>query len=156
MPQPVTWVERGKRLYRRAIAAQKKKILQLRSERDQLAVLQRDVDAAQSAYDAVTRRFNQTSLESQLTQTNVSVLNPAVEPSAPSSPNFKKNMALTVLLGLMLSGGVAFLLELINRRVRSADDLAQMLQLPVLAIIEGPRKRSRLLFWRRPPLLTLK
>jgi len=139
-----------------AIAAQKAKILQLRSERDQLAVLQRDVDAAQSAYEGVTRRFNQTSLESQLTQTNVSVLNPAVEPTEPSSPNFKKNMSITVLLGLLLGGGAAFLLELLDRRVRSADDLAEMLQLPVLAIITPPRKPGRLLFWRRPPALALK
>ena len=139
-----------------AIAAQKAKILQLRSERDQLAVLQRDVDAAQSAYEGVTRRFNQTSLESQLTQTNVSVLNPAVEPTEPSSPNFKKNMSITVLLGLLLGGGAAFLLELLDRRVRSADDLAEMLQLPVLAVITPPRKPGRLLFWRRPPALALK
>ncbi len=139
-----------------AIAAQKKKILQLRTERDQLAVLQRDVDAAQAAYEGVTRRFNQTNLESQLTQTNVSVLNPAVEPTEPSSPNFKKNMAITVLLGLLLGGGAAFLLELLDRRVRSADDLTEMLQLPVLAVIERPRKPGRLLFWRRPPMLALK
>lgn len=139
-----------------AIAEQKKKILQLRSERDQLAVLQRDVDAAQTAYEGITRRFNQTNLESQLTQTNVSVLNPAVEPTEPSSPNFKKNMAITVLLALLLGSGAAFLLEMLDRRVRSADDLAEMLQLPVLAIIERPSKPSRLLFWRRPPMLALK
>jgi len=139
-----------------AIAAQKKKILQLRTERDQLAVLQRDVDAAQAAYDSVTRRFNQTSLESQLTQTNVSVLNPAVEPLLPSSPNIKKNMAITVVLGLLLGCGAAFLLELVDRRVRSPDDLADMLQLPVLAVFEKPRKPTLLLRWRRPLALTFK
>lgn len=136
-----------------AIAAQKKKILQLRSERDQLAVLQRDVDAAQSAYEGVTRRYNQTNLESQITQTNVSVLNPAVEPTEPSSPNLKKNMAITLVLGLLLGGGAAFALEFLDRRVRSAEDLAAMLQVPVLAVIDRPRKPVRLLPWRRPQLL---
>ncbi len=139
-----------------AIATQKAKILQLRSERDQLAVLQRDVDAAQASYDGVTRRYNQTNLESQLTQTNVSVLNPAVEPTEPSSPNIKKNMAITVLLGLLLGVGAAFLLEMLDRRVRSADDLAVMLQLPVLAVIEGTRKTKKRLLWRRPTALALK
>jgi len=139
-----------------AINAQKKKILQLRSERDQLAVLQRDVDAAQASYDSVTRRFNQTNLESQLTQTNVSVLNPAVEPTEPSSPNFKKNITVTLALGLILGGGIAFLLEFLDRRVRSADDLAQMLQFPVLAVIERPKKRHRLLRLRNLPRLALK
>ena len=60
-----------------AIEVQKKKVLELRSVRDQLAVLQRDVDAAQNAYDAVTKRLNQATLESQVTQANVSVLTPA-------------------------------------------------------------------------------
>lgn len=139
-----------------AINAQKKKILQIRSERDQLAVLQRDVDAAQASYDSVTRRFNQTNLESQVTQTNVSVLNPAVEPTDPSSPNFKKNMAITLALGLLLGTGSAFLLEFLDRRVRSADDLADMLQIPVLAVIERPSKPRRLMLGRRIPLLGLK
>ena len=141
-----------------ALDAQKKKILQLRSERDQLAVLQRDVDAAQASYDSVTRRFTQTNLESQLTQTNVSVLNPAVEPTEPSSPNFKKNIAVTLALGLALGCGIAFLLEFLDRRVRSADDLAQMLQFPVLAVIEPPKKPRRLLLQLRRviPRLALK
>jgi hypothetical protein len=142
-----------------AINAQKKKILQLRSERDQLAVLQRDVDAAQASYDSVTRRFNQTNLESQLTQTNVSVLNPAVEPTEPSSPNFKKNIVITLGLALLLGGGAAFLLEMLDRRIRSADDLTEMLQFPVLAVIEPPphkQGRLKLLYQRHLPRLALK
>lgn len=139
-----------------AIATQKKKILELRSERDQLAVLQRDVDAAQASYDSVTKRFNQTNLESQLTQTNVSVLNPAVEPTEPSSPNFKKNIAITFMLGMLLPLGVVFAIEMLDRRIRSANDLEEMLQLPVLATIEAPKKKNRLLPWRQPRLIPLK
>lgn len=135
-----------------AIAAQKKKLLELKSGRDQLAVLQRDVDAAQNAYDGVIKRYNQTSLESQVTQTNVSVLNPAVEPPEPASPNIRKNMAASVLLGLLLGGGAAFLLELLDRRIRSAGDLAEMLQVPVLAVLERPRSPSRLLGFARQTL----
>lgn len=132
---------------RAAIAAQKKKLLSLRDERDQLAVLQRDVIAAQAAYEAVTRRYNQTSLESQITQTNVSVLNSAIAPLEPSSPNVPKILAMAIFFGFLLGGGAAFLWEMIDRRVRSAGDLAEMLQLPVLAVIEPPR-RPMLAFWR--------
>lgn len=129
---------------RAAIAAQKKRVLELKSERDQLAVLQRDVDAAKSAYDNVIRRYNQTSLESQVTQTNVSVLNSAIKPQEPSSPKFRKNMAVSVLLGILLGGGAAFLLELLDRRIRSVQDLEDMLQVPVLAVLSPPRQQNRL------------
>lgn len=134
---------------RAAIAAQKKKLLELRSERDQLAVLQRDVDAAQGAYESVSKRYIQTNLESQITQTNVSVLNPAIEPFQPSSPNIPRNMAIAFLAGILLGVAAAFLREMLDRRIRSAEDLADMLQLPVLAVIERPRQPRRIPFLRR-------
>ena len=124
---------------RAAIAVQRKKLLSLKDDRDQLAVLQRDVAAAQNTYESVIRRYNQTNLESQITQTNVSVLNPAVAPLEPASPNVPKIAAMTVFFGLLLGGAAAFLRELTDRRIRSAGDLAEMLQVPVLAVIESRR-----------------
>lgn len=135
---------------RAAIEAQKKKLLKLGSERDQLAVLQRDVDAAQQAYDAVTTRYNQTSLESQATQANVSVLTPAVPPVTPSFPKpLPQMVVLGILLGAILGLGAAFLIEMVDRRIRSAEDLAEMLQLPVLGVVQHARRPRRP---RRPAL----
>lgn len=128
-----------------AIAAQKRKILELRGDYDQLAVLQRDVDAAQNAYQGVTQRYNQTSLESQITQANVSVLNSASEPSAPSSPNIPRNILISVLAGVFLGAGFAVLLEMLDRRVRSVNDLSAMLSVPVLGSIGHPKSPGRLL-----------
>lgn len=137
-----------------AIEGQKKKLLQMRSERDQLAVLQRDVDAAKNAYDAVSNRYTQASLESQATQTNVYLLTPAVEPLEPSSPKVLRLSLMAVVLGFVAGLGAAFGLEFTDRRVRSADDLAQMLQLPVLSVVPtlSAKRRRALAFWRRPAL----
>jgi len=141
-----------------AIQAQKKKLLQLKSERDQLAVLVRDVEAAKKAYDAVANRYNQTNLESQATQSNIAVLAPGVEPLEPSFPKPLRIMILMAVgLGIMLGLGAAFGLEMIDRRVRSADDLADMLPMPVLGVIEvGGRSIAGLLTWRRAPALPAK
>ena len=138
-----------------AIEAQKKKLLELKHQRDELAVLMRDVDAAQKAYEAVSQRFNQTSLESQSTQTNVSVLTPAAEPNEPSSPKLVLNMMLSVFAGTLLGVGMALALELLDQRIRSTDDLIEVLQIPVLGVIQKqPRGGSNLLrFWRRKPAL---
>ena len=62
------------------IDQQKKQLLALRSDRDQIAVYQRDVDAAQRAYDAVSQRLGQLNLEGQNNQANTRLLSPAVEP----------------------------------------------------------------------------
>lgn len=128
---------------RAAIEAQRNKLLELRSARDQLAVLQRDVDAAQRIYDTVMQRFNQTSLESHATLTNVSVFAAASEPAAPNFPKPLRTMLLlSVLLGLALGAGAALLLETFDPRIRSADDLADMLQMPVLAVVERGKRAS--------------
>ncbi|MFZ1910143.1 MAG: chain length determinant protein EpsF [Burkholderiales bacterium] len=140
-----------------AIAAQKKKVLRLKGERDELAVLQRDVDAAQSAYDAVTKRFNQASLESQATRANISVLNPATTPLEPAFPKPLRTMVLLALsLGVALGIGAAYALEYFDRRIRTADDLAEMLQLPVLGVIPGKRDGARRALGRSRPALALR
>lgn len=138
---------------RAAIAAQKKLLLKLKQRRPELAVLARDVDAAQKAHDAVSQRFNQTNLESQSTQTNVTVLTPAAEPIEPSFPKILLNTSIAIFLGTMLGVGAAFMFEILDRRIRSVDDLAEMLQLPVLGMIPRDRKRGRLALEHRKTAL---
>jgi len=141
---------------RTAIEAQKKKLLELKHARDEVAVLMRDVDAAQKAYEAVSQRFNQTSLESQSTQSNVAVLTPAAEPTEPSSPKLVLNMMFSVFVGTLLSIGMALMLEMLDRRIRSADDLAETLRLPVLGVIQKQQRGApkRLAYWRNKAALT--
>ena len=139
-----------------AIEAQKKKLLELKHHRDEVAVLMRDVDAAHKAYEAVSQRFNQTSLESQSTQTNVSVLTPAAEPTEPSLPKPLLNTLVSVFVGTLLGVGAALVLEMFDQRIRSVDDLGGMLQLPILGVIEKQQRRGpiRLAFWSRKSALT--
>lgn len=139
-----------------AIEAQKKKLLELRRDRDQQAVLQRDVEAAQNAYSAVSARYTQTSLESQTKQTNVSVLSAAVAPLRPSSPNQLRWGAMAVFFGSLLALGAALGRELLDRRLRSTDDVAGMLQMPVLGVLKAvPVRRARQLAGQ-PRLLPMK
>jgi succinoglycan biosynthesis transport protein ExoP len=133
-----------------AIEAQKKKLLDMKKERDQIAVLARDVETAKRAYDAVTNRYNQANLESQVTRANVSVLAPAIEPLEPVFPKpLAKMLLMAAGLGLFLGGAAALGLEMIDRRIRSAHDLEEMLQLPVLAVIERRSRPGRLVFRSR-------
>ncbi|PKO33204.1 MAG: chain length determinant protein EpsF [Betaproteobacteria bacterium HGW-Betaproteobacteria-7] len=123
---------------RGALDTQKQKVLELRAQRDGVAVLQRDVEQAQRDYDMVTQRLVQTGLESQMPQTNVAMLTVASEPSSPASPKVALNTALSVVFGTLLGIGLALLLEHLNRRLRSGRDLSEVLAIPVLAVL--PRK----------------
>ncbi len=131
-----------------AIAAQTKKVLDLRKGRDEISVLVREVETAKRAYEAVTSRLTQTSLESQATRTNISVLTPAVEPLEPSFPKSRRiNFLISLALGILLAGATIVGLEFFDLRIRTAEDLAEMLQLPVLAVI-GSERRTRALAFR--------
>ncbi len=130
---------------RASLETQRTKLLQMKGMRDEGAVLARDVESAQRAYDAVVGRLNQSTLESTATLSNVSVLTPATPPQLPSSPQLGKAAGASVLVGLMLGLGLAFGIELLDRRVRTKDDVsAAMGGLAVLGVLPKPAGRKLL------------
>jgi chain length determinant protein EpsF len=118
-----------------SLAKQKIKVLELKRQRDDISVLVRGVENAQRSYDDVLMRANQASLESQINQTNVILFNEAIEPLRPSSPKVKQNLAVAVIAGMFLGLALALLFEMSDRRVRSEEDLAKILGLPVLGAL---------------------
>jgi chain length determinant protein EpsF len=134
---------------RNALAAQKSRVLSLKQQRDEASVLVREVENAQRIYDSALQRFNQSALESQNTQTDVVILNPAVPPLEASSPKVLLNTILAIFLGGLLGIGLAFLMEMIDRRVRSSEDLATALDIPVLGEIAKFKKSRVWLPFRR-------
>jgi len=124
-----------------ALEAQREKLLRMKAVRDEGMVLQRDVENAQRTYDAVQARLAQSSLESQTTQSNVHVLTQAVPPLEESSPNLLLNTVLALFLGGILAVGTAVVMELVDRRVRSVDDVIALLDLPVLGVLPKPGAR---------------
>jgi succinoglycan biosynthesis transport protein ExoP len=125
---------------RASLDVQRAKVLKLKEVRDEVNVLIRDVESAQRAYDGVQARSNLSSLESFTTQTNLVVISPANEPTRPSSPRVSLNSLLAVFVGTLLATGVALLLELLDRRVRTPDDMAGALQLALLGVLPKPAK----------------
>jgi polysaccharide biosynthesis transport protein len=104
----------------------------MRDARVDLAVMSRDVENAQRTYDAALARYLTTKIEGRAQTSSVAVLTPAVEPLTPKSPNVPLIVGLAVVLGLMFAAGVVFLLEMLDRRVRSRVDLESRLAVPSL------------------------
>lgn len=127
-----------------ALEAQRDKVLQLNKQRTELNVLRRELEAAQRSFETVSQRLAQTLLESQSAQTNVSVLNLATPPVDPFKPRVAVNVLASLLVGTLLGLGVALVLELGNRRVRSIEDLLLAVDVPVLAHVGAATGRARL------------
>lgn len=135
-------IERREAEVRAALDAQRDKVLTLNRARDELSVLVKETESAQRAYDATMQRFNQTSIEGQSNQTDVAVLNTAVAPREASSPRLILNVLVSLFLGSFLGLGFALLAEILDRRIRSANLLADETGVPVLAVFGPSAKRD--------------
>ncbi|MGH8770290.1 MAG: Wzz/FepE/Etk N-terminal domain-containing protein [Burkholderiales bacterium] len=122
---------------------QRSRVLEMKKQRSQAALLKNNLDNAQKAYDTAMQRFTQTRMESQVKQTNLSVIKSAVQPREPSSPDLPLNLAVAFFGGTVLAIGLALWREVANRTVRSADDLRLTLGLPVLGVLAGPSGMRR-------------
>lgn len=125
-----------------AFAKQKAKVLELKQQREEATLLARDVENAQRIYDSALQRYGQSRMEAQSTQTDIAVLNPAIAPVQASKPRVVLNILLAVFAGALLGVALGFAIELLDRRVRSGQDIAISLGIPVLAEVS---RSSRLL-----------
>lgn len=73
----------------------------------------------------------------------------AVLPSSPTSPNTKLNVALGLLVGLALGVGYAVLRNVLDKRIRSSEQVERELELPVIGTLPLDQKlrtdKSRLI-----------
>jgi succinoglycan biosynthesis transport protein ExoP len=127
---------------RASVDEQRNKLLRLKGQRDESAVLLRDVENAQRAYDMVVSRATQSGVESQATQTNVSVLKQATPPPRPSSPRLRLTLLVAVFIGMLLATCVVLLREHFDRRLRTTGDVTQGLRQPLLGALPA-NSRSR-------------
>jgi chain length determinant protein EpsF len=114
---------------------QQDRIMKARESRVDMAVLSRDLENAQRAYDGALSRAIAVKVDSKVRQTNLAMLTPAVEPLKPAVPKVGLISALSVLIGVLLAAGMVYVLELLDRRVRSRTDLESRLAVPSLGIL---------------------
>lgn len=133
------------------IEQQKRQVLAMRSQRDEMSVLQRDVEAAQRIYDGASNRASQLALEGQSKQAGVRVLNLASEAPDTSGRKLYIRLAASLAGALLLGVGTAVALEMFRRRVRHAEDLEHLGVAPLLGVLDASPKPRPAYRWIRVP-----
>lgn len=110
-------------------------LAKLPSKEQGMARVMRDAIVAQEIYSMLAKRFEEARISEVMQPTDAQVVNPAVEPDRPIRPRKALNVAIAALLGLFAGVGAAFALEFMNRTIRTADDVKEYLDLPVLGAI---------------------
>lgn len=117
------------------LAEQKELVLQLNRHKNELALLQQEVDNAQSAYDSALARSAQTHLESQISTTDIAVLNPAIPPTNPTPSKLAMMLILALAGGALAGIAIVLVWEWLDQRIRTNADIESELGLPLLTCI---------------------
>ena len=99
-----------------------------------VSVQNTDAALASNVANSVAKVFSEDITE-LMNVDNVKVLSVSGIPTAPVSPNILLNTAIAAVIGFLLAVGLAFLREVLDRRIRTEEQVQQILDLPVLGSI---------------------
>jgi len=128
----------------------------------QYSLLKQEVDQSRQIYSDLMKRRDEARLSSQLRDSPVAILDRAELPKTPVKPKPLQNIFMALVLGPVVSIGVALLADFLNRGVRTPQDAMRYLRLPVLTVVPratGAKKRRKLPSGQegeRPQLITLR
>ena len=66
---------------------------------------------------------------------HVNIIDPAIVPTTPSSPNKVRNLEIGLILGILIGIGIVFLIEYLDTTVKSIEDVEQLTGFTLLGII---------------------
>jgi non-specific protein-tyrosine kinase len=79
--------------------------------------------------------LDQLRVDAALRTGGAAVIKSATEPAGPIEPTPLKTTTLAAVVGLLIGLGAAFLLDYLDDKVRSEDDVERLVQRPVLAVV---------------------
>lgn len=98
-------------------------------------ILKRNVDSNQNLYDLMLSRIKESNILQTSDTSNIRVVEKALVPVRPVSPNKKRNLLLGAVLGIFGGIGLAFFFEYMDQTVRTEEDITSHFKLPVLSVI---------------------
>jgi polysaccharide biosynthesis transport protein len=110
-----------------------------------LTNLQVEISTRRQLLDELLRKQSETEVavrQQDNRESNIRVVDRALVPGSPFRPSLKNNLTTGLLAGLLLGVGLVFLLDFLDRSLKSAEELEQLLGLPVLAVIPDVSDRG--------------
>jgi capsular exopolysaccharide synthesis family protein len=119
----------------RAVQAQKGETQKLSERSIEYGVLLREVEKNRELYENLLKKMKETSVETELGTTNISVIDPAEVPRVPFKPRKTQNVGLSIIVGLFCAVGLAFFLEYLDNTVKTPEDIEKYMETPCIALI---------------------
>lgn len=107
----------------------------LTAQEAQARALDVERQSSEELHATVLKRMNEAGLATALDTSNIRVVEPAIVPHRPLYPRTRLIMIISLIAGLGLGVGAAFVVEYLDDRVRSPEDVERALGVPVLGIV---------------------
>jgi succinoglycan biosynthesis transport protein ExoP len=95
----------------------------------------RELDAALQVLQSLLARNKETDVTQELKSSNIRIVDAAVVPRGPIRPQKKRDVGFGLLLGAVLSVGLAFFLDYLDNTLKTPDDVRNHLGVPLLGVI---------------------
>lgn len=127
---------RTEELRQTVIALQKKSV--------EHGILKREVDTNRNLHNSLLQRMRELDVASGVAADTVLVVETAQIPEQPAGPGGLRLVLLSLVLGMGGSFCLAYVLELIDDRIRTPEDVEDLAGLPLLGVIPTVTSRSQL------------
>jgi capsular exopolysaccharide synthesis family protein len=107
-------------------------------EQDRLVqynLLAREADTNRTVYEGLLQRYKELNAAAGISASNIAIIDSAIPPILPSSPNLLRNLALALLAGVVVSGAFIYLRMQFDDAVRVPEDVAGKFNMPLLGVI---------------------
>ncbi|OHB60363.1 MAG: hypothetical protein A2167_00400 [Planctomycetes bacterium RBG_13_46_10] len=121
---------------------QRKQAVALNQQINKYTLLQSDWEQTKKDCDILNDRMKELSVTEDVGALNISILEYARPADKPSKPEKAKYMAMALVMGLMLGGGLGLLRDFMDQTLHSAEDISAVLSMPVLGVVPSMSRRE--------------
>jgi len=132
--------------FARLCEEQEAQVVMLNAEIVQYQRLQLEVDQLTQHRDGLEREVREIRkvVGEDVGRLRMAILEPALRGEKPSWPEREKVLAVALVFGLIVGGGIAVSRDLIDQTLRSADEISAALGLPVLGVVPAMSRRQKM------------
>jgi capsular exopolysaccharide synthesis family protein len=98
-------------------------------------VLEREAQSNRQIYDSLIQRQNELQIVSNSGGNNVRLMDRAVVPGAPFTPDIRRNFMLGALAGILLALSLVLAIDYLDDTVKTPEDITRRLKLPFLGLV---------------------
>ena len=121
---------------------QRRVVLALNEQVAQYTILQSDWEQTKKLCDILDDRIKELKVTEDVGALNISILEVARPAGSPSGPQKATYMAVALVMGLMLGGGMAFARDWMDQSLRSAEEVSAVLGVPILGVVPSMHGRQ--------------